>query len=88
MQIIWANKQSPSQTSVAPMPFIVWDFLKMFTAAIVYGVCISLVAAGIALLLAADPETERVADSNAYRPTTMQPASTGAPASASLQNRI
>ena len=38
------------------MPAIVWDFLKMFTAAVAYGVLISLIAAGIALLLAATEE--------------------------------
>lgn len=56
MKTIWTTKQTSNQTGVAPIPLIVWDFLKMFTAAVVYGVLISLIAAGIALLLASEAE--------------------------------
>ena len=56
MKTIWTATPSINQSGAAPMHFIVWDFLKMFTAAVAYGVLISLIAAGIALLLAATEE--------------------------------
>ena len=56
MKTIWKAKPSINQSGVAPLPFIFWDFLKMFTAALVYGVLISLIAAGFALLLASGQE--------------------------------
>ena len=70
------------------MPFIVWDFLKMFTVAIVYGVCISLVAAGIALFLAAHTEPDRSAESTAYPMPAAQSVGTAARDEDNPQNRI
>ena len=56
MKAIWAAIPNIKQSGAVLMPAIVWDFLKMFTAAVAYGVLISLIAAGIALLLAATEE--------------------------------
>jgi hypothetical protein len=88
MNNIEANEQASSQTRAAAMPLIAWDFLKMFTAAVIYGVCISLVAAGIALFLAADADASRATFAEAYRTPFSPPAPATAASGEKLQNRI
>lgn len=54
MRMTWARRKASPLASVDRMHFVMWDFLRMFLAAVVCGVAVSVVAAGIALLLARD----------------------------------
>ena len=54
MRITWARRKASPSPRVNRMHFVMWDFLKMFFAAVVCGVAVSLAAAGIALVLAND----------------------------------
>ena len=54
MRMIWARRKVSPQGAVDRIHFVVLDFLKLFTAAVVCGVAVSVTVAGIALLLAGD----------------------------------
>ena len=54
MRMIWARRKSSPLPSVDRMHFVMWDFLRMFLASVICGLAVSLVAAGIALVLAHD----------------------------------
>ena len=62
MRMIWARRKVSPQGAVDRMHFVVLDFLKLFTAAVVCGVAVSVTVAGIALLLAgeADASTQAI----------------------------
>ena len=54
MKMTWASKKASPQQAVGRAQFALWDFLKMFFATVVCGVVVSMIAAGLALLLAQD----------------------------------
>jgi hypothetical protein len=54
MRLIWAKRRASPMPPVDRLHFVMWDFLKMFLAAVVCGVAVSLIAAGVTLLLARD----------------------------------
>jgi hypothetical protein len=54
MSMIRAGSKTSTQAQSDRMQFAMWDFLKMFFAAILCGVAVSIVAAAIALVLAHD----------------------------------
>ena len=54
MRMIWARRKVSPQGAVDRIHFVVLDFLKLFTAAVVCGVAVSVTVAGIAILLAGD----------------------------------
>ncbi len=51
MRMFWARRKASPQAAVDRMHFVVWDFLKMFTAAVLCGLAVSIAAAGLTLLL-------------------------------------
>ena len=54
MRMTWTRRKVSALPRVDRMQFVMWDFVRMLLAAIVFGVAVSLVAAGIALVLAYD----------------------------------
>ena len=54
MRMTWARRKASPSPGVDRMHFVMWDFLKMFLAAILCGVAVSIAAAGIALVLSND----------------------------------
>ncbi len=54
MRMTWSRRRASPAASVDRMHFVMWDFLKMFFATVMCGIAVSLVAAGIALVLAND----------------------------------
>ena len=52
MKMIWASKKASPQQTVSRGQFALWDFLKMFFAAVICGVVVSIIGAGLAVLLA------------------------------------
>jgi hypothetical protein len=59
MRFTWIRKQQSPQFASDRMHFVMWDFLKMFTAAILMGAIFSVMAAGVVLMLS------RSSDANA-----------------------
>ncbi len=54
MRMIWARRKASPQPGVARMQFVMLDFLRMFLAAVLCGIAVSVIAAGLALVLAHD----------------------------------
>ncbi len=54
MKMIWASKKASPQQAISRGQFALWDFFKMFLAAIICGVVVSIIGAGLAVLLAQD----------------------------------
>ena len=54
MKMTWASKKASPQQAVSRGQFALWDFLKMFFATVICGVVVSIIAAGLALVLAQD----------------------------------
>lgn len=54
MRMTWARRKASPAAAVDRMHFVMWDFLKMFLATVMCGIVVSLVAAGIALVLSND----------------------------------
>ena len=54
MRTIWARRKPSPQPAVDRLHFVMWNFLRMFLAAIVCGMVVSAIVAGIALVLARD----------------------------------
>ncbi len=52
MKMTWTNKKASPQQAVGRGQFALWDFLKMFFAAVVCGVVVSIIGAGLAVVLA------------------------------------
>ena len=52
MRMTWASKNASPQQAVSRGQFALWGFLKMFFAAVICGVVVSIIAAGLALVLA------------------------------------
>ncbi|HEX9390103.1 MAG TPA: hypothetical protein VF928_02185 [Usitatibacteraceae bacterium] len=58
MKTIRAWQATSTQNNLAPMHLIARDFLKMLAAAILLGLAIGIVAAGLALLIAIGTEAD------------------------------
>lgn len=56
MNRIWARKKASPQPAVDRMQFVIVDFLKMFTAAVLCGLLVSIAAAGVTMLLSRTAE--------------------------------
>ena len=54
MRMIWARRKASPQPGVDRMQFVMLDFLRMFLAAVLCGIAVSVIAAGLALVLAHD----------------------------------
>ena len=54
MRMIWARRKASPQAGVDRMHFVMLDFLRMFLAAVLCGIAVSIIAAGLALVLAHD----------------------------------
>ena len=54
MKMTWANKNTSPQQAAGRAQLALWDFLKMLFAAVICGVVVSIVGAGLAVLLAQD----------------------------------
>jgi len=54
MRMIWARRKASPQAGVNRMHFVMLDFLRMFLAAVLCGIAVSVIAAGLALVLAHD----------------------------------
>lgn len=54
MRMTWARRKASPSASVDRVQFVMWDFLKMFLAAVICGIVVSLAAAGIAVVLSQD----------------------------------
>ena len=52
MRMTWAAKKASPQQAVGRGQFALWDFLKMFFAAVICGVVVSIIGAGLAVVLA------------------------------------
>ncbi len=52
MKTTWTNKKALPQQAVGRGQFALWDFLKMFFAAVICGVVVSIIGAGLAVVLA------------------------------------
>lgn len=83
MRMTWARTKTSPLPSVDRMHFVVWDFLKMFLAAVICGVAVSVIAAGVALLLAHDAYAATLPQDNSTS-NTSEPAP-GADIAAELQ---
>lgn len=56
IRMFWARRKASPQAAVDRMHFVVWDFLKMFTAAVLCGLAVSVAAASVTLLLTRSAE--------------------------------
>lgn len=54
MRMTWASKKASPQQAVDRVHFVMWDFVKMFLATVICGVVVSVIGAGLALVLAQD----------------------------------
>lgn len=54
--MLWARRKVPPQIAADRLHIVVWDFLKMFTAAVLCGLAVSVAAAGLTLLLTPSAE--------------------------------
>ncbi len=54
MNMTWANKKTPPQQAAGRAQLPLWDFLKIFFAAVICGVVVSIIGAGLTVLLAQD----------------------------------
>ncbi len=54
MRMTWACKKASAQQPVERVHFVMWDFVKMFLATVICGVVVSVIGAGLALVLAQD----------------------------------
>ena len=52
MKMTWTNKKASPQQAAGRGQFALWDFLKMFFAVVVCGVVVSIIGAGLAVVLA------------------------------------
>lgn len=72
MNRIWARKKASPQPAVDRMQFVIVDFLKMFTAAVLCGFLVSIAAAGLTLLLSRAAEAHSHSSADPY-PDSDQP---------------
>lgn len=71
IRMFWARRKASPQAAVDRLHFVVWDFLKMFTAAVLCGLAVSIVAASLTLLLSrsAEAATPKNAQDESQQPT-------------------
>ncbi|MEO8101452.1 MAG: hypothetical protein ABI790_02940 [Betaproteobacteria bacterium] len=60
MKIIWESRRASAQPGSSRAQFVIWDFVKMLAMAILGGLAVSIVAAGITLLLTGSAEARRI----------------------------
>ncbi|MBL8522356.1 MAG: hypothetical protein JNN20_01580 [Betaproteobacteria bacterium] len=71
IRMFWARRKASPQAAVDRMHYVVWDFLKMFTAAVLCGLAVSVVAASLTLLLSQPAEaiTPKAVQEDVQEPT-------------------